>query len=516
METKTETNNSVKLRILALIQTVTAIAFVGIAVIILSIFLWALTTSLVAIGILILAVIFLWFIVPMFEIYTIAILFKNCKAISIINEKEDEKCVKRIAGYLLAAGFASGLISILPNLFIGIFGSGSTLRNIWSFAIALIGIYMAYKSFLLFGNIPGHLLKRIASLFCVVTCLASITFTIYFAGYFGYLVQSYKYVKKVPTYSGSSESLTQTVIVPALDSPIEKNKNVIWSSAFNLAFNKLQNDTANELGGVFDSNDIESKSYYAAAGKISDGIIENIKKDIAAKFPKHSVPQFNKSAESFVYSCLDLYVPFKYPFPQYKERFEFTDSQGRETEVKAFGLSESLKYTDIINQVTLLFSKIDPNTFSKDRQVKEFAIDLCKYSNPYQVVISVVEPKQTLGETIEYINGKIEDFKITKDPSNESKFIGYDILLVPEMFWQINHQFKELKNVEAYQEISLRFDRSGTVLEDKSKPMKNSVTRRFECNRPFMLYIKKRNSAQPFFVMWIDNAELLNKKAVTK
>jgi hypothetical protein len=30
--------------------------------------------------------------------------------------------------------------------------------------------------------------------------------------------------------------------------------------------------------------------------------------------------------------------------------------------------------------------------------------------------------------------------------------------------------------------------------------------------RPFFLYMKKRGAKHPFFVMWVDNAELLIKK----
>jgi hypothetical protein len=28
-------------------------------------------------------------------------------------------------------------------------------------------------------------------------------------------------------------------------------------------------------------------------------------------------------------------------------------------------------------------------------------------------------------------------------------------------------------------------------------------------DRPFLIYLKKRDAARPFFVMWVDNAELL-------
>lgn len=514
MDTQTETNSSVKLRIIALLQTIIMLSLIGIVIIIFSIILLALTRSIVWVGISFLSIFFLWLAVPVFEIYTGAILIIKWKAISIINEKEDEKRVKRIAGYLLAAAFISALISLLPLN--AIFGRITILRFLWAFVIALEGGVFGIISFKLYRKIPGQFIESVASFLSVVTCLTAITLLIYFAGYFSYLVQSYQYFQKAPAYSGSSESLNQTIIVPTLDSPIEENKNVIWSSAFQLALNELPGDVTSEFSEVVDSNTIARRSYYTAVGKFSDGIIEVIKNDMAQDFPKHSIPEFTKSYDMLVYSYLDLNVPFKYPFPQYNNDFIFTDSQGRETNVKSFGLWESLKYTDIIKQVTLLYSSLDSNEYKDGKHVKEFAIDLCKHSDPYQVIVSVVEPNQTLGETIKYVEKNIEDFKTTKEASNKTKFSGYDILLVPEMFWQINHQFIELKNVEAYQGISFRLDRGGTILEDKSNPMKKLIDRRFEFNRPFMLYVKKRDSGQPFFVMWIDNAELLSKKETVK
>ena len=33
--------------------------------------------------------------------------------------------------------------------------------------------------------------------------------------------------------------------------------------------------------------------------------------------------------------------------------------------------------------------------------------------------------------------------------------------------------------------------------------------REFRFHRPFLIYMKKRDADRPFFVMWVDNAELL-------
>ena len=92
------------------------------------------------------------------------------------------------------------------------------------------------------------------------------------------------------------------------------------------------------------------------------------------------------------------------------------------------------------------------------------------------------------------------------------------------MFWRIDHRFKELTDkmvansnppmpiVEALQMIEFRLDRSGAVLESEARLIVMSAPRHFEFNRPFLVYVQKRDAEHPFFVMWVDNAELLARQ----
>ena len=57
--------------------------------------------------------------------------------------------------------------------------------------------------------------------------------------------------------------------------------------------------------------------------------------------------------------------------------------------------------------------------------------------------------------------------------------------------------------------ISFRLDRSGVLLKSESQVAVAAIPRMFVLDKPFLLYLKKRDAEQPFFVMWGDNAELL-------
>ena len=250
---------------------------------------------------------------------------------------------------------------------------------------------------------------------------------------------------------------------------------------------------------------------------------------MAAKFPSHPVPDFNEVAGTpegiLAYSYLMANVPFKYPFRQVKEQFIFTDSNGIETNVGAFGVwGLHAVYKRMREQVEILYVVEDLEANDPDLQMKEFAIDLCRHSEPYQVIAAVVEPRDSLAETIEYVRGKIADSQQAEQYKWMSVLGSTDVLKVPEMFWEIDHRFDELVAkvvananppmpiIEARQAIKFKLDRYGAMLESESLLAVAAIPRHFIFNRPFLVYMKKRDCEQPFFVMWVDNAELLNNK----
>ncbi len=59
--------------------------------------------------------------------------------------------------------------------------------------------------------------------------------------------------------------------------------------------------------------------------------------------------------------------------------------------------------------------------------------------------------------------------------------------------------------------IDFRLDRCGAILKSHAINEVRCIAPRFVVNRPFLLYMKRRDADQPFFVMWVDNAELLRE-----
>jgi WD40 repeat protein len=330
------------------------------------------------------------------------------------------------------------------------------------------------------------------------------------------------------SYYGPSDKLQRTVIVPTLDTPFAEGKSAVWCSSFQIAWNRLKNDLAGEpvrLQGAQDvadrlnrakpsEADLEPGSYYTAAGSVMAGIIEKIQKEMAERFPDVPRPQsMGLPLEVVVYAYLRAGIKFETEFFDNPEAFRFRDSAGRETAVRSFGIRESEKHMDggYRTQVQVLF---------RDRG--EFALDLCQSSKPNQVVVARIKRQETLAATLADL-----DARVAKGP--RAQLGSQSTLLVPNLDWRIEHHFRELEGKDklfqnpaheghrmlwAFQLLQFRLNRRGADL-DSGVDLRilgdghDEDPNKFHFDRPFLIYLKKRGAAQPFFVMWVDNAELL-------
>jgi len=352
-----------------------------------------------------------------------------------------------------------------------------------------------------------------------------------------------------------SNDLKQTSIIAALDSPVPEHKNVIWCSTFQMAWDILKlyiigepvevigaKELADSLNRAeFSPENIEYQSFFAAAGFLEEDIIAEIQDEMTQLFPTEPAPVFNDMnglpPETIIaYSYLNADIEFEYPFYAGNNEFEFRDSNGTVTEVTSFCTrSDSDSENMVREQVDVLYYKQGDQTSET-----EFAVDLCTYTNPYQVVLACVPQENTLGETVAVVERKISEF--TQDPNYEQmrklrpavtggRFGEQpaESLIVPDVLYKLTHHFTELQGRaignqpwldqgyimgKAMQITDFSLGRTGSVLKLDEDIIVTSATsvRRFHFDRPFLIYVKKRGpAASPFFVMWVDNAELMQE-----
>lgn len=342
-----------------------------------------------------------------------------------------------------------------------------------------------------------------------------------------------------------------TSVVATLDCPLPKHQNIIYCSTFKMAWDKMKDDIIGEpiqiLGAEklaarlnkakVSDKALEEESFYATVGFVEKGIIEEIQKKMAKRFPSEHVPVFDERYTNLphpilAYSYLKVDVGFKYPFYTNNGAFSFADSNGKQTDVRSF-----CSFGGDPNS-WLLLEQVDILSYKYEGLVSdtEFVVDLCKHTQPYQVVLALVPSRDTLGKIVASVEDKISKFKRDPDYRILCKLRPIDRLIVPDVLYKLIHHFNELigKNIgnqpwrdkgyfifEAMQMIDFSLSRTGVILKSEAriggatgriKPRRIDEPRHLYFNRPFLIYVKKRGTEySPFFTMWVDNAEFMEE-----
>jgi hypothetical protein len=336
------------------------------------------------------------------------------------------------------------------------------------------------------------------------------------------------------SFDGDSRALVATKVVPTLDAVIDRQTNVVWCASFLAAWKVLHADVVKEPPSLQSSPavalalnaapdpqpHIPTQCLYVAAGWNQNGVSDRITKDLALNFPGKAPPAFpGILPDSFVaYAYLEANVKFTLPYFQNHKALVFTDTRGVRTELNSFGIrpDDGRAYFELRKQPRILYEVRDEND-----ELSECVVDLDRTSTPNQIILALVTPHHTLAETVATVQSKID----TIEKSHGKDHVGpNDVLLVPDMVWRITHRFAELEGLQftnsklkghrldvAQQDIQLRLGRSGAEIKSEAKVYMTPIPTYYVFNRPFLLLIKSRDAELPYFVMWVENSELLSK-----
>ena len=338
-------------------------------------------------------------------------------------------------------------------------------------------------------------------------------------------------------FDGESTKLTRTQIVPTLDTPLQPGKNAIWCASFQAAWKTLQSDITKGPVQLKEAEDtcarlnesptpeVPEGALYTAAGWAPKGIIDKIKREKATRFPGSSTPDFSEAApDSFVtYGYLETACKFSIPYFDSIKPLTFTDSAGNITQIRTFGIRgmDESKYLPLRKQIKVLVA-----CGSLKERPEDFVVDLSRDSKDTQVVFARVPVGGSLKDILAAVEADIA--MAPKDDPSYDEFGINSVLLVPEIAYRIVHEFDDLKTHAflneslagqrmdiARQDVMFLLDRSGTELLSESSAIAMCVNSHAIGDKPFLVYLKKREAALPYFVMWVDNSEMLMKWAST-
>jgi hypothetical protein len=258
---------------------------------------------------------------------------------------------------------------------------------------------------------------------------------------------------------------------------------------------------------------------------VRDGIVEKIRKEMATKFPDVHLSQLTGPADvavAFSYSQAGVTYTHSY----FNRDLAFGDPTGKSHAVRGFGLGteDDSMYRDMRKQVQVVFA--NPNS-SNGGVATEFVVDLCMDSSPNQIVVARIPRKGSLAETLADVDPGVQSFTATAASGASHPLHDTDTLLVPEMHWKIEHRFDEMEGptrpflnlglagnylIEVRQIIAFDMDKRGAQVQSETRMRAASMPQAYEYSGPLLLYLKKRDAKHPFFVMWVDNGELLCKR----
>lgn len=323
----------------------------------------------------------------------------------------------------------------------------------------------------------------------------------------------------------NAEELKQTEVTSYLETKINAGKNLIYCSTFQLAWNVLWDDLIKapiELTGsptiqkmlnkrLTGKEDISDDAYIAMAGFNRDGIVQKIDEALLKKFN-------NKQGCGIKLSNPSDFLAYSYLFKklEFKNKFEDLNASpiffNKAIKVETFGIKQ-YSY-EIAKQVKILDYNNDD----------DFILKLESKSQNDEIILAKIEPKETLLSTVDYVFEQIKNKEtIVLEKGDILKIPKFDFNIFKKYSELINRDFLN-KNFEGYfisdafQGIKFKLDEKGVILESYaaiigSKSVSFSPgTKQLIFDKPFLFCLKEKTGKYPYFVMWVDNAELMLKK----
>jgi len=337
-------------------------------------------------------------------------------------------------------------------------------------------------------------------------------------------------------------------ITPIVDCKITKGKNIIYCNSFELAWKRLCFDITrgpvvlekppeyiNFLNhGVSDEINLDPNHYVAQAGFINDGIVAKINDELKTKFgdiaPKITSDLPPDGIIAFAYLLKN--IEFKYIFDDIAEPLQFKFSNGSHSNVAAFGLKKFNSKTSFeVNQRQAKESQVEVAYYDKNNG---FILRLYPSKIKSIITISTLPPLETLRKTYIQVNSIY-----TANEEKRHLELG-DTFQIPKIDFKINHSYEELLGQhilndfpansdkcyfisKAMQYINFSLNEKGAKLEsmaqiDHDRGLRDPIPPQdFIVNGPFIIYMTElfedqMGNGKPYFMMYVDNDELLVKK----
>lgn len=295
----------------------------------------------------------------------------------------------------------------------------------------------------------------------------------------------------------------QTTMVAGLNDPIDPHRNVVWCAAFLTACEELRDAHLAE-GGVLSEPvqallDRESlgrdvlpeNDYFSFGGRNTAEVRSEQEARLRERFPEERLPGFGSYAW-IGYCLVHSKIRFTEKFHEDPVDLVFTDARGEQTRVRSFGSSEQ---NDKVGGRAL-------SLYRGSRDGRSNIVEL-DYESPIEVLVIGSPRGDTLSDAWAEARARIRSGR---------KSSATTTLAVPQVGFYLSHHFPELfesrPDIHGQQHVWFSLDESGVELKAIAfvGDMAESST---VFDQPFLIALRVRGKDDPFFLLWVRNANVL-------
>jgi len=343
-----------------------------------------------------------------------------------------------------------------------------------------------------------------------------------------YTIDSATLIAEIPNQDTIKEGqfidFQNTIIIPHKNLEIQNNKNIIYCSSFEISWNKIRDEILKSpvlldkhvawvdyLNKLPKNNSISSDYISAIVGFVKDDILSKIQSELKEKFNFHYNPDYELNetdilSVAYLKKEIKFYKALNEDFGDEKLLFNGT------TDVDFFGVSHGTE---------------DPTYKSKLRvhdyiNKDDFIFEIETKSNKDEVYFAKISPELTLEETYQKVIERIN--------KNNLEFLGHDEeVRIPYIKFFIKKEFNEVEGAKilnedfnnyfigrAIQIINFDLNESGITVESIAETYSSLCyirePKKLIFDKPFLIIIKEKEKEEPYFLMWINNTELMSIK----
>jgi hypothetical protein len=328
-------------------------------------------------------------------------------------------------------------------------------------------------------------------------------------------------------------TLKQTEVLPYTQGALQPDKSYVYCATFEIAWDQMKELVGGKLEiegdpplavalgrGHFDKKGLSPASYLAAAGRVQDGVIDRIHREMKDRFPhaRATVPDVPAGTALVAYAYLAKALAFEETFDRSLEPLVFQNGK-RSVKTASFGFRRDSapqhEHERALERQVKILSY---------HSVDDFVLELKTKSRHDELILAKILPGTTLAATIAAVRERIE--KRPTEPMGAAWDCRQEPLAIPLLDFNLRREYAELTGKRlkshdltidvALQDIFFRLDETGARLESQSDISVKSEARAsipthrvFVFDRPFLLMMQEVGAAAPYFVIWVGDPELL-------